>query len=59
MAPAAAIAATAASMENKQPKSGVTTVISGVLRKKGLIFLNERHVTIDSLGFMTYYHLDK
>ena len=42
-----------------EQKSGVRTVISGILRKKGLIFLNERHVTIDSLGFLTYYHLDK
>lgn len=31
---------------------------TGVLRKKGLIFHNEREVRIDSDGILTYYHFD-
>ena len=31
----------------------------GTLRKKGLIFLNERDVTISREGVLNYYHFDK
>jgi len=31
---------------------------TGVLRKKGLIFHNEREVRIDADGILTYYHFD-
>ena len=34
-------------------------MLKGVLRKKGLIFMNERTVTIDSQGVMNYFHFDK
>jgi hypothetical protein len=34
-------------------------ILRGVLRKKGLIFLNERDVTINSDGILNYYHFDK
>ena len=37
----------------------MTTLITGVLRKKGLIFLNERHVVLNSNGVLSYYHFDK
>jgi len=37
----------------------MTMLISGVLRKKGLVFLNERHVTVTSDGILNYYHFDK
>ena len=42
--------------ENKQVD---TILLRGTLRKKGLIFLNERIVTIDSKGILRYYHFDK
>ena len=31
----------------------------GILRKKGMIFNNERTVTIDEAGALNYYHFDK
>ena len=34
-------------------------LLRGTLRKKGLIFMNERIVTIDSKGILRYYHFDK
>ena len=34
-------------------------LMRGTLRKKGLIFLNERIVTIDSKGILRYFHCDK
>lgn len=34
-------------------------LLQGTLRKKGLIFLNERSVTISREGILNYYHFDK
>ena len=34
-------------------------LMRGTLRKKGLIFLNERIVTIDSKGILRYFNCDK
>jgi len=34
-------------------------LLRGNLRKKGLIFLNERHVTINSNGVLNYYDADR
>ena len=34
-------------------------LLRGILRKKGLIFLNEREVTLSRAGILTYYHFDK
>lgn len=31
----------------------------GILRKKGIIFYNERTVTINEAGVLSYYHFDK
>lgn len=33
-------------------------LLRGTLRKKGLIFLNERHVTISRTGILSYYSVD-
>ena len=41
------------------PQSTKKYLRQGVLRKKGLIFMNEREVRIDSDGILTYYHFDK
>lgn len=34
-------------------------LMRGTLRKKGLIFFNERDVTISQEGILNYYHFDK
>ena len=34
-------------------------LLCGTLRKKGLIFLNERDVTLSRDGILNYYHFDK
>lgn len=49
------------SQNNSLTNSGQkkTYVIRGTLRKKGLIFLNERDCSIDSEGILNYYHFDK
>ena len=44
--------------ESKQSMK-TTTLLRGTLRKKGLIFSNERTVTIDSKGILSYCNLDK
>ena len=33
-------------------------VLQGTLRKKGLVFKNERIVKLDSLGVLSYYNRD-
>lgn len=48
--------------ESKKPLSASqesNILIRGTLRKKGLIFLNERDVTINRDGILNYYHFDK
>ena len=39
--------------------NGNMIVLRGQLRKKGLIFNNEREVTLSGDGILNYYHLDK
>ncbi len=34
-------------------------MLRGVLRKKGVIFFNERDVTLSHDGILNYYHFDK
>ncbi len=34
-------------------------LLKGILRKKGIIFYNERMVTINEAGVLNYYHFDK
>lgn len=43
--------------QSSRPKE--TTVLRGTLRKKGLIFMNERDVTLNTNGVLQYYHFDK
>ena len=45
------------SMEESKKVDNI--LLRGTLRKKGLIFLNERIVTIDSKGILKYFHSDK
>ena len=46
-------------LEESKKSINTTTLLRGTLRKKGLIFLNERTVTIDSKGILNYCNLDK
>ena len=43
--------------KRSSPENGI--LLRGTLRKKGLIFLNERYVTVSQEGTLKYYHFDK